>query len=644
MVVPTSSSFSGASPSVPVLISGAGPVGLFQAYLLTKLGIQVRIIERANAVSPYSKAFAMHTRTLEIFQFTGIIDTFMDRGLPITDFKMFIGNEHLSTFPAMVGADSHYGFGLLLEQAKTSEILIEELDKMGVKVEFGWELLDTKVVDDTVEKPHVETTIRRALLGDNTAGADEKKFFEGMKPLDEQEGKEYEIQTVRSQYLVAADGGRSTVRHKLNIGFKGRTLPQKTFMWDGTFESDCDLSAISFVSGINKRMMLVFPLTNGEYRVAVGCSEAETNEDVTTMIKNLTVEKFEQMASECIAPSKFKIKTTSWLTCFKVNERQADNFVYKNRIFLAGDAAHVHSPSGGQGMNTGLHDAHNLAWKLAFVLNKVLPESVLQSYEERQPMAKRSIALSSKNYKIILANGYAARLFKRFIYALAPFFVAAMRALKVEPEMSMIDVRYEENVINKVHNTQKATHAEQQVGIRAKDGPLCAVGLPASEKTPSRLRVHDLMLGIGRFHILVFTSDMLAYSAGGERIQGISITSANELADNIDRYSSLWRSKWTYDADLHDGYKDKDLFKVHIIASSFSPNGLGALIKRELGEGKAFLDHTKEVHEKYGFAWNRGHGGIVIVRPDSYIGYRVNGAQDQAWEDVSQYFSSILSA
>ncbi|KAG9319041.1 hypothetical protein KVV02_008463, partial [Mortierella alpina] len=308
-----------------------------------------------------------------------------------------------------------YSFALFLEQHRTSEILVEELAKRGVSVDYGWELLDTKVVEaeEDGQEPYVETIIRRALSGDNTC-ADEKVFIGRVDQMQEQEGKAYETQTVRSQYLIAADGGRSTVRHKLNIPFPGRLIPQKSFMWDGTFESDCDLSGVSFISGANHKTMLVFPLTNGDVRVVVEDLDSDEKEDVATTLKDLTTEKFEKMASAAIAPSTFKIKTTSWLTCFKVNERRADKFIYKNRIFLIGDAAHIHSPAGGQGLNTGLHDAHNLAWKLALVLNKVAPESLLASYEgERQAMADRSIALSAKLLRVNRANGYVGQIIKR---------------------------------------------------------------------------------------------------------------------------------------------------------------------------------------------------------------------------------------
>ncbi|KAF9288384.1 hypothetical protein BGZ68_000345 [Mortierella alpina] len=133
--------------SVPVLISGAGPVGLFVAYLLTKQGIHVRITERERAISSRSKALALHSRTLEILQFAGLSDEFMRRGFPMTDFKMLIGNQHMTTIATLAGADTHYSFALFLEQHRTSEILVEQLNKLGVNVDFGWELVDTKVVE-----------------------------------------------------------------------------------------------------------------------------------------------------------------------------------------------------------------------------------------------------------------------------------------------------------------------------------------------------------------------------------------------------------------------------------------------------------------------------------------------------------------
>ncbi|KAG0205561.1 hypothetical protein BGX28_002813 [Mortierella sp. GBA30] len=637
--------------SVPVLIVGAGPVGLFAAYLLTKLGIQVRVIDREKDVSPLSKATLMHARSLEVFQFTGIIDEFLKVGVVMDEINLFVDNKYKATVPLLGGGgDTQYSAGLVLEQSKTSEVMIQELIKLGVKVDFGWELVDTKVVEqsdkdgDGNQEPYVQTVIRKALSDKDT---DMREVLGRVDLLEQNKDREYEVETIRSQYMVASDGGRSTVRHKLDIGFPGRTLPKNNFMWDGTCECDMNLSSLSFVAGVDK-MMVVFPLTNGDIRLIFLNVEPEENEDFAKALENLTVEKFEEMVTSIIAPSRFKIKTTSWLTGFKINERRAETFVHKNRIFLAGDAAHVHSPAGGQGLNTGLLDAHNLAWKLALVLNKVAPETLLDSYGERMAMADRSIELSQKMLKIDGTSGFVGQFIKRLSYTFAPYLLPIMKALKIQPDsaLNQLGVRYEENALNRAHATQPHPRSEHQVGTRARDGPIRTVGVFSSDTKPTELRVHDLLFGIGRFHILVFASDMLTTSSQktSVEIEGILTTDAKKLAYNVGRFKTQWRSKWSYGSNINDGHKDKDLLKIHIIANSFTPDdSLDELSQRKMGEGKVFLDHTKVVHQKYGFELNRGHGGIVVVRPDTYVGYRLNGADDQAWEDVHEYFSSILS-
>ena len=150
------------------------------------------------------------------------------------------------------------------------------------------------------------------------------------------------------------------------------------------------------------------------------------------------------------------------------------------------------------------------------------------------------------------------------------------------------------------------------------------------------IRLHSLMKGVARFHILVFTSDTLASPK--------RVLSAKTLAENMDRYLSQWRSRWVFSTTLRDGFEDKDLFKAHVISGSFSSDesGLESLLAKPVGDGKVFVDYSKVIHERYGCAWNKGQGGIIVVRPDSHIGYRVSGFDDQAWKDVDEYFRSIL--
>jgi len=232
---------------VPVLISGAGPVGTMAAILLTRLGIPVRLIERDMVVSPLSKAFSLHARTLEILEQSGILEQFLVQGRPISHFNVYFNNVH-SVFPGLVNSISQYNYALFLEQRKTTAILNSEFEKLGsgMKVDRGWELMDTKVVVDPKDgrQEYVETTIRRALDGTNARNT-ESKVLGTVEMEADQVGKQYETEVVRSQYLIAADGGKSAVRHKVQIPFVGKTLENTVILYEGQIDTDFKLSDIT---------------------------------------------------------------------------------------------------------------------------------------------------------------------------------------------------------------------------------------------------------------------------------------------------------------------------------------------------------------------------------------------------------------
>ena len=189
--------------------------------------------------------------------------------------------------------------------------------------------------------------------------------------------------------------------------------------------------------GANKKTLIMFPLSNGNVRAVVEDGMFAPGEDWATSVKSATTERFEELAS-AVMQSPFKIKLTEWMTCYKVNERRADHFIYQERIFLAGDSAHVHSPAGGQGLNTGLQDAHNLAWKLAMVLNGVAPPALLNTYVEREPMADRAIQLSSELLHRNRATGLMADLRAFFLISISPLLGSWFKVSFFRPEVGMV--------------------------------------------------------------------------------------------------------------------------------------------------------------------------------------------------------------
>lgn len=180
-------------------------------------------------------------------------------------------------------------------------------------------------------------------------------------------------------------------------------------------------------------------MNDGIIRVGIEDGNLAPGEDFQQTLRNISVERFESMVAAALYPAKFKVLSTTWLTCFKINERRAEHFVYKNRIFLAGDAAHIHSPAGGQGLNTGLHDAHNLAWKLGYVLNGLSkPEFLLPTYEERAAMADRSIRLSSKLLSRNRAQGFVAEIKAYLFFLLGPLVAKWAGSVFFSSEVAMV--------------------------------------------------------------------------------------------------------------------------------------------------------------------------------------------------------------
>ncbi|KAK3807721.1 MAG: FAD binding domain-containing protein [Benniella sp.] len=663
---------------IPVLICGGGPTGLYAAVLLTKLNIPCRIIERHLETSPLSKALVIHSRTLEIFAMSGVIDKFLDRGQQITSFHAYIGSKQTAVLPALTNKESHFSFGLFLEQHRTSAILTEELEALGQKVDRGWELVDTKVVESSEgDQPQswVETTIRRAISGSNIRETESKIL--GVVEVDpEEEGKKYEIQVVRSHYLIATDGGKSLVRHKLNIGFPGRTVDNSMIIYDGHVECDIPFNDVTVIQGVNDHTVGVFPLHDKQVRIIIDNGYKTPEEHAALRSEDLKVEQLEELVRACIAPAKFKSLSCSWLTYYRVNERQAEHFAYKNRIFLAGDAAHVHSPAGGQGMNMGLHDSYNLTWKMALVLHGIAPESLLETYEaERKPVADSTIKMTARFLEAAFTQGFLRRTLRKIAFTIGPYILPYI-APNANP-VTMLTVRYHENAINRHSKSQASVDEAFQVGQRARDGNLVVirkqsnvdVDAPAITEGES-VRLHELTVSPGVFHVVVFTSDMLLSTkrpSPGTLIKGVETTNAEGLAKEIQAHLTSWRSKWAYKSmnvfvsssneqtPTMSNASLEAVFMVHVLASDLSlpapcdqqlsstELGIDVLADNKTGEGKIYLDHQGQVHQKYGVTAKHGPGTIVIVRPDGHIGYRVLGTAKPAWEDVNQYFESILA-
>jgi 2-polyprenyl-6-methoxyphenol hydroxylase-like FAD-dependent oxidoreductase len=332
-----------------VLVVGAGPVGLTLANELARHGIAVRIVDKAAARTDKSKALVLWSRTLELLDDAGYVKPFLSAGFAAHGAQISNGRDVVARV-TLDSIDSRFPYALMIAQSETERVLEEQLLTHGVTVERSTEM--TGLAD---KGNAVEATLKKADGGSETVTAD---------------------------WLAGCDGAHSTVRHGLALSFEGSTMDSDWWLADGNIaglEPKDRLHIFWHRDGI----LAFFPIGGERWRVigdlgvAAGAERADpTVEQINTMLK--------QRATPGISFS-----NPIWLSAFRINERKVKEYA-KGRVFLAGDAAHIHSPAGGQGMNTGMQDAFNLAWKLALVIEGSARRSLLDSYSpERSAVGDR---------------------------------------------------------------------------------------------------------------------------------------------------------------------------------------------------------------------------------------------------------------
>jgi 2-polyprenyl-6-methoxyphenol hydroxylase-like FAD-dependent oxidoreductase len=324
----------------PVLIVGAGPVGLTLAMELARYGVPLRIVDKAAAPTDKSKALVLWSRTLELLNRGPGATRFTDAGFKVTAVNM-ISRDKTVGHADMSSINSPYPYALMLPQSETERLLDERLGELGVKVERGVEVTTLSLAGNTVD-----TILSRA------DGAQEK---------------------VSTPWLAGCDGAHSFVRHSVGAGFAGETMDSDWILADvhmtGYPCADTEASVYWHKEGA----FVIFPISPGRYRILADQPPSGAEHPPTP-----SLEKVQAVMNER-GPAGMRAYDPIWLAGFRINGRKVAQYRW-NRAFLLGDAAHVHSPAGGQGMNTGMQDAFNLAWKLAMVIRGSATEKLLDSY------------------------------------------------------------------------------------------------------------------------------------------------------------------------------------------------------------------------------------------------------------------------
>src|SRR5262245_28792793 len=334
-----------------ILIIGAGPTGLVLALWLTKLGVKVRIIDKTAEPGTTSRALGVQARTLELYRQLDLTDFVVEHGHKVPAVNLWVKGEPATRLPfETVGEDlTPYPFLHIFPQDQHERLLIARLEKFGVAVDR-----QTELVRFTDSGGRVTARLR---------------------------GPDGHDEDCEATYLAGCDGARSLVRETLGTGFAGGTYRQVFYVADVEAagpslngELHVDLDEADFPA--------VFPLAGEGRARLIGTVRDQRADHAETL-------KFDDVRSLAIDNLKVQVGKVNWFSTYHIHHRVAEHF-RKGRAFLLGDAAHIHSPAGGQGMNTGIGDAVNLAWKLSAVLAKCAPDSLLDTYEaERIGFAKR---------------------------------------------------------------------------------------------------------------------------------------------------------------------------------------------------------------------------------------------------------------
>jgi 2-polyprenyl-6-methoxyphenol hydroxylase-like FAD-dependent oxidoreductase len=379
---------------VEVLIVGAGPTGLVLALSLARLGVRLRIIDKLAAPAVTSRALAVHARTLEFYRQLGLADHVVERGQRAAAANLWVAGRNVArvAFADMGAGISPYPFTLIYPQDEHERLLIRCLDQQGVVVERQTELV--RLEEDSGR------VVAHLATADGSASRCDARFVAG------------------------CDGAHSTVRQAAGIRFGGGTYEHLFYVADVDARGRT-MNGEVHVALDTTDFLAVFPLRDAGRARFVGT------------VREGAIDDRRELAWDDVSPRVMEwldvaVSRVNWFSTYRVHHRVADRF-RSGQVFLLGDAAHIHSPVGGQGMNTGIGDAVNLAWKIAGVLRNGADAAILDTYEpERIAFARRLVATTDEAFTVVTSSGRLARILRlRVVPRLLPVFFATAAARRL---------------------------------------------------------------------------------------------------------------------------------------------------------------------------------------------------------------------
>ncbi|QDS76866.1 hypothetical protein FKW77_003513 [Venturia effusa] len=571
---------------IDVLVVGGGPVGLITALQLARNlppPYRIRIIEKEtkSARDEYGRAITLYPRSAEMLDQLGLADSLAQECFACRATVSYnkVGEEvHGRGWHFMENMkDTTWDFALVLRQKYQETIFREALKAQGVMLESSIELVALEVNESISVGGHrITATLKNRVTGRESV--------------------------VKCKYLVGADGGRSFVRRAAGIPFDGTSSEDKWVRVDGVVETDLPKPrTYCAIESPTHGNVLWAALDHGATRIGYAF----------TAERQKAYEVFDQEAAvkEAIAsvkPFNLTFKQVDWWTIYVVGQRTARHFFHKDCIFLAGDACHTHSSGAAQGMNTGLHDAVNLAWKLTMVIRGQAEPSLLQSYEtERRPNVEKLINYDkdiSRLMSLQLPIGWKGD------PNTDPNDVLGEVMAEAGTFSSGLGIFYESDEVLNVEGSFK--HGSDMLSAApGKRGPDVALQKPATFE-PTRL--HKETPNIGRFYVVVFTGE------------------AQNTSSSLKILSDQLQSTLFFANEAHP-------ISFLTVSATVGPSACEVLGVQPFG--RTFYDKDGSAHERYGVDIKKG--AIFVLRPDGWIGTAVEMG-DRAGDELGRYFKRFL--
>lgn len=544
-----------ARPDLPVLVIGAGPTGLILAAELIRHGTTCRIVDKAAGPTPLSKATTVQARTLEMLHDMGIVDQALSAGSKSHGVNIYHGTNRL-LHVSYDDVDSPYPFLLNIPQSTLEQVLGKHVADLGLEIEW-----QTELVGFTQDAEGVTATLRHA---------------DGLE------------ETVRAAWLVGCDGAHSVVRHTLNIGFAGHSYSQWFGLADVTLHWGLQHNELhGFVHP--KGLFFAIPLPGEErFRVVMESEEPPVGTD-------LTLADF-QAALDQRGPGNATLSDPGWITPFKVNARRADKYRV-GRAFIAGDAAHIHSPTGGLGLNTGMQDGYNLAWKLALVIHGLADPTLLDSYEvERIPVADAVLRLAAGLTTMLTLTNPVSQQLRNHLMPMLSGINAVQHQIAVED--AQLNITYRNSPIVSEYHHERFGHMRFAGGPRAGDRAPDVSLLQTTDG--STVRLYDVLRGA--HHTLMLF--------GGPAPKAENWQDLNAIAQAL------------------QGHQAGTMKMYIIVDGADTPNGL-------VGDHHVLLDTEGAAHHRY----QADLPALYLIRPDGYIGFRSRPADQTA---LTTYLTRIF--